>query len=296
MGLFGPPNVANLEARRDIKGLVQALLYEINRDFVGKYDSVRQAAADALVRLSASAVGELIKALVHAKEDKECLKISEVLIRIGAPAVQPLILTLLTPEYARRSAEILGEIGDIQAVQPMLRAAITSGGGFDDDILQAIVKIGEPAVAPLEGMLQDPNPLIREAAVDTLSRIGLPSLNALFKALRDNELTVQVCAARGLGRIGTSAEEAILDAYQQASSLTRQKIVEICHLLPSGCYQKILKLALSDGDESVRQTAHQSVAYTQSLASTFPKPIQGPLMDVEGGTLQPKKPGYPKLR
>jgi len=44
MPLFGPPNVAKLEAKRDVKGLIQALAYP-------KDSTVRVAAAEALDRL-----------------------------------------------------------------------------------------------------------------------------------------------------------------------------------------------------------------------------------------------------
>ena len=56
MPLFGPPNVAKLEAKKDISGLIRALGYR-------KDGAVREAAMPALVRCGACAVTPLIYAL-----------------------------------------------------------------------------------------------------------------------------------------------------------------------------------------------------------------------------------------
>jgi HEAT repeat protein len=49
MFLFGPPNVEKMKARRDVNGLIKALRYR-------KDKGVRQAAAEALVKIGAPAV------------------------------------------------------------------------------------------------------------------------------------------------------------------------------------------------------------------------------------------------
>lgn len=56
MPIFGAPNVAKLEAKKDISGLIRALGYR-------KDGAVREAAMPALVRCGAAAVTPLICAL-----------------------------------------------------------------------------------------------------------------------------------------------------------------------------------------------------------------------------------------
>jgi HEAT repeat protein len=64
MFLFGPPNVEKMKARRDVNGLIKALRYR-------KDKGVRQAAAEALVKIGAPAVEPLIAAL---KDQKTCAR------------------------------------------------------------------------------------------------------------------------------------------------------------------------------------------------------------------------------
>ena len=88
MGLFGPPNIEKMKAKRDVQGLIEALGYQ-------KDASIRSAAARAL--------GEL--------KDVQ--------------AVEPLIATLKDSDskVSELAAEALGKIGDARAVEPLIAAA-----------------------------------------------------------------------------------------------------------------------------------------------------------------------------
>src|SRR5215467_11160530 len=113
-GLFRPPNVEALEAKRDVQSLIKALGYQ-------KRDNVRQAAAEALGKVGAPAVEPLIAAL---KEGYMHAAATEALSKIGAPAVEPLIAALKDQEINVRkaAAEVLGKIGDARAVEPLIAA------------------------------------------------------------------------------------------------------------------------------------------------------------------------------
>jgi hypothetical protein len=76
MGLFGPPNVAKMEAKRDMLGLIKALSYQ-------KSASVRQAAAKALGELGDPlAIEPLVSRLYKEAAWGERRTVAEALVRI----------------------------------------------------------------------------------------------------------------------------------------------------------------------------------------------------------------------
>jgi len=118
MGFFGP-NIEKMEAKGDVKGLIKAL--RSDKHVKGGY---RREATGALIRIGAPAVEPLIQAL----KDKDPV------IRFGAAdalggigdkrAVEPLIEALKDEDAAVRAwaALALGNIGDERAVEPLTKA------------------------------------------------------------------------------------------------------------------------------------------------------------------------------
>lgn len=83
---------------------------------------------------------------------------------------------------------------------------------FSETALDALGRIGEPAVPPLIQSLDDPNPLIRYRAASVLARIGpdaYEAVPALVRHLNDVDFSVRREAARALGQIGPLASEAV---------------------------------------------------------------------------------------
>ncbi len=78
-----------------------------------------------LVKIGKPAVRPLITAL-NSKHEKVCKLAVEVLGAIGKPAVVPLINALESEDakVRKRAAESLGRIGDKQAVEPSINAAV----------------------------------------------------------------------------------------------------------------------------------------------------------------------------
>jgi HEAT repeat protein len=94
------------------------------------------------------------------------------LVKIGQVAVEPLIVALRDWDWLERRnpIDVLGEIGDARAVQPLIRALyeqFTSEGAG-----AALVKIGPPAVEPLIEALQYGPSWMRENVVKPLGDIG----------------------------------------------------------------------------------------------------------------------------
>ena len=209
MFLFGPPNVEKMKARRDVNGLIKALRYR-------KDKGVRQAAAEALVK-------------------------------IGAPAVEPLIAALKDQNsWARAAAaQALGKIKDRRAVEP-LSAAL---GDERSDVRQAAAKaldhlgwkpaqdesagwywmakhdwdkcvaLGALAMEPLIAALKDENEYVREAAARTLGEIKDPrAVQPLIDALQDKKWFV-----------GRTAAEALISIYRRGGleDKTKTKILAL---------------------------------------------------------------------
>ncbi len=114
MSFFGPPDIARLESKQDIRGLVRAL----------ENLQTRRAAAEALIRCGPGAVralmdvfkrnpGEIPVALVGA--------IKQVIHAIGRPGVPILIEALKDnhPEVRIMAVSFLGESCDPRAIQPV---------------------------------------------------------------------------------------------------------------------------------------------------------------------------------
>lgn len=148
MPLFGSPNIDGLKVKGDIQGLVKASLH---RDA-----QVRQAAVEALVK-------------------------------IGAPAVEPLIAALQHRDNAIRitSAKVLGQIGDGRAVKALTAA------------------------------LEDKNVDVRQAVTEALAKVGTPAVESLITALQHKDNAVRTASARVLGQIGDErAVEALIACFQ----------------------------------------------------------------------------------
>ena len=96
----------------------------------------------------------------------------DICIKIGRPAVEPLLAAIkASDQHVRRAAiEALGKIGDGRAVEPLISALM------DHDVCQAateaLVKIGNPAVEPLIPALKHTSTEVAKAAAEVLERLG----------------------------------------------------------------------------------------------------------------------------
>ena len=213
MGLFGPPNVEKMEAKRDVQGLIKALDYQ-------KDASVRDAAAKALGKLKdARAVVPLIAAL----EDESTgvrREAAEALGKSGdARAVEPLIVALRdkVTDVRRDAAEALGELKDARAVEPLVAAL--SDREVRWKAADALVKIGTLAVKPLIAALRYRG---HEYAATVLKEIGTPAMEALIAALEDEDWHLRGAVAEALGKSGDArAVEPLIVALRDKEQYMR---------------------------------------------------------------------------
>ena len=274
------PKVETLKARKDIKGLIKALRYR-------KDKGVRQAAAEALVKIGALAVEPLIAALkdrhsdvrqaaayvlgeigdaravepliAAPKDEKEWYvreAAAEALGKIGAPAVEPLIAAL-KDEYRNvreAAAEALGEIKDPRAVEPLIAAL------KDWDVraaAEALVKIGTLAVEPLIAALKDAEWRVRKAAAVALGKIKDPrAVEPLIAALKDTDKDVRQAAAVALGEIkDPRAVEPLIAALGDESSGVRLAAAKSLGEIKDPRAVEPLSAALKDENKYVRRAA-----------------------------------------
>ena len=106
-GLFGPPNIEKLKAKRNVQGLIKALIYK-------KDATVRR---DALEALGAIGDARAVEPLIAALKD------SELYVRLGG-------------------AKALGEIGDARAVESLSAALQDSASDVRKNAAAALGKIG----------------------------------------------------------------------------------------------------------------------------------------------------------
>jgi HEAT repeat protein len=117
-------------------------------------------------------------------------------------------------DNARKEAvKALGELADPRAIEPLIE--ILKDWKVQTETVQALVKIGEPAIDPLIEVLKDENWRIRKGAVQALGEIGVPRAVApLLGALKDHDSDVQKEAVRALGKIGEPAIAPLLAALK----------------------------------------------------------------------------------
>jgi HEAT repeat protein len=197
--LFGlsKSDVAKMEAKRDIKGLVKALTYKKDPD-------VRKAAADALGKIGdAQAIDGLALAL---KDQDSRWLAEETLGKISSRlTAEELVIALKHQNTTVRSlaAETLGKIGDACAVDELIVALKDQDGSVSWKAAEALGRIGgESTVNKLLVALKDPTESgRRERAAKALGDIGDPkAVDALIEAFKDRNAALR--SSEAVGRIG----------------------------------------------------------------------------------------------
>jgi HEAT repeat protein len=155
---------------------------------------------DGVVRwVAALALGELaeesaIPALVNALTDEDWNAASaagKALVRIGKPAVGPLIERLLDPDYRvrRHAAQALSEIADSRATQPLIAALEDEDSWVRFSAAEGLGAIGagdNSVVDTLIRLLGDEDSEVRGVAVVALGKLGNPRALPALEQLADD--------------------------------------------------------------------------------------------------------------
>ena len=186
--------VERMKAKGDIEGLIRVLNQES--------ESARRRAMKALAEIGEPAVEPLVRAEDSGKVyqfDKQVFQeqVTRALVEIGAPAVGPLIRALKDKDVVVRfrAAEALGEIGDTRAGDPLVEALKEEKRYDPRPLVEALQKIGAPAVKPLIGVLQDGESTIDVWVVDILAVIGEPAEEPFIQALKEPSRPIRSATA-----------------------------------------------------------------------------------------------------
>lgn len=168
MGIFGPPNIGELKAKKDVKNLIKSLR---NRN-----SDIRLQAAQALGEIrDKRAVEPLVKTL-NDEIDWVQLNAASALGEIGDErAVEPLIAALKDKEFVPRSraAKALGKIKAPNAVESLIAALKDKDEGVRSSAAEALGNIGDTsAIKSLIKTLKEKNRYVRENSVKALKKMG----------------------------------------------------------------------------------------------------------------------------
>jgi HEAT repeat protein len=162
VALFGPPNVAKLDAKGNIDGLVKAARY--------KDPVVAEEARKALESYLDKIIDRLqTKNIVQLNTSRDAL------VAIGPPARDRLLFILKEGHLHRRqdAAYVLGLMKDPAAVGPLCLAMHNPDPLLRVIIVEALGKIGDPAAEDtLRRALGDVDPTVKAAARKSLKQIG----------------------------------------------------------------------------------------------------------------------------
>jgi HEAT repeat protein len=123
-------------------------------------------------------------------------------------AVEPLIRALSDKRriVRREAANSLGELKDERAVEPLIKALKDGDSGVRMFSARALGRIGdERALSPLLGLLSDKDPAVSQWACEAIGELGevrQEAIDALKVSLKQRNKRLQLSAASSLGRLG----------------------------------------------------------------------------------------------
>jgi len=164
----------------------------------------------------AAQISTLIAALNdEAKQSRD--KALRDLVKIGGPAVPELLLALENPEMRVQlaAAEALGSIRDPRAADPLVELLDSPALDLAGAVMQALARIGPPALPALLEALEKTNSTVRVRAVRLLGASRDPGAAEPLIGLlnKDRSTGVRVEIATALGKIKDRAAcDALLDA------------------------------------------------------------------------------------
>lgn len=232
MALFGPPNIPQLEAKRDIQGLIKALGCKdatVRLAAIGALAPFKDpAAVEPLTELLRDKSPAIRGAAVLALSTRGGLRVVEPLIgalddrdpdvrAAAAPAVYRRLMSDPDQDTRRATAAALGRRRDVNAVEPLIKAVMDA----DEDVrvasIRALQGIGDArAVAPLVVLLAQEqargkadgrsSPALERAASGALDVLcDASAIEPLRIALEHDDTEVRELVIRRLAHIGSPA-------------------------------------------------------------------------------------------
>lgn len=151
----------------------------------------------------------------------------EAIAQVGSPAVELLIKLLRDWDIRKYAILALGKIRDERVLDPLMLQLRSDE--FKDDAIQALVELGEPAVARLIGALRDKDENVRKSAVLALGRIkSAAAIDPLIDMTKDADWFIRLTAAAALESIGDErGREAIKPLLKDSDLVVRMRVERI---------------------------------------------------------------------
>ena len=252
------PSMSQIKEYQDA-GAIEPLIAALNdRD-----PDYARGALEALVKIGKPAVEPLIAALkvLSYSDQWRRWRAEEALVKIGKPAVEPLVAALQDKDQAVRcdAARVLGQIRDARAVEPLIAALQDKDQAVRREVARALCQIGDArAVEPLIVMLEDVN--VRFQAIEALDKIGgdraTESIIAVLTVLKAGGVNIQ--HNNPDGSISVMANYTRDDQAQD--SFRRRAVEALGNIGDATAIGLLEELAKKDRDKDVRQAAQKAIA------------------------------------
>lgn len=217
MPLFGPPNIEKMTEKRDVKGLVKVLKEQADpqlrsqavqgllqlRDpqsaaplYEARKDDNRGVRALAAIALAYVGDSRAVECLIDTLDTGGEISIKLLGMLGGSEAVRPLIGILEKSYHAKSdasiiaAAEALENLGDTQAIYPLIHAHLVCNEPAKPAIFKALTSFGASAVGPLIDQLtkgwqnsKDRWDSIRDRLEAPFLALGAPARDELVESL-----------------------------------------------------------------------------------------------------------------
>lgn len=199
----------------------------------------------------------LIKALEYKKDVAVRKAAATALGEIGdVQAVRPLVGTLKDTDrdVCQVAAEALGKIGDAQAVEPLV--AMLGNKSIRQVAAQALAQLNWQPDRNEVGAIY----WIAQDKWDKCAEIGVPAVAPLLGAIVDNYHRAHSHVVGALGKIGAAAADPLTAALKDADEHVREVAAEALGQIASAQAVEPLLAALNDIDKGVRTAAARSLS------------------------------------
>lgn len=260
-------------AKEELKNIGEKAIKPLIQAFEDDDENIREFAAFALqdIRESVAIDKKSVKPLIHALKNRNGT-VRQValgtLIKIGRPAVKSLIQAL-DDEDDSSSGLVVWAIKDIvdkrdkKVVEPLIRAMNRFTCRLRAS--SALIKIGEPAVEHLIGLLKHEDKEVRQLAIEALGEIRdnravEPVLYILNQAMKEyGNSDIRDTAISALKKINKPPIEPFIEALKNENWVIRQVAAEVLGNLGDKKAIFSLTQVLDDEMKEVRQAATESL-------------------------------------
>ena len=210
----------------DRNGLELCLATLKDKDWYVRWRAVR-----VLGKTGDGHVAEALCALFEDPVEHVSRGVTTTLVRIGAPAVEPLcgVLKQANEGIRKGIVNVLGLIGDGRAVEPLIAALKDTNKDIRRIAATSLGMIGDGRVVePLCSALKDTDEKVRDAAVGSLGKAAdVRAVEPLALALKDADSIVRMSAATALGNIHDGrAVEPLGEALKDTNKYVRKTVAE----------------------------------------------------------------------